>query len=128
MTTAALAALVVAMLAAVGGIGFIAGSRRSTASSPLVTRLTFDRGTIRAARFAPDGKTVIYGASWQGQPIRVFQTRIGSPESIPLQLPDAEVLAVSSIGEVAISVGHRFRGWIGQGTLARAPLVGGSFR
>jgi eukaryotic-like serine/threonine-protein kinase len=121
-------AAVVALLAAVGAIGFIFGARRSTSSPPRVTRLTFDRGTIRAARFTPDGKTVIYGASWGGQPIKVFQTRIGSPESIPLQLPDAEVLAVSSSGELAISVGHRFRGWVGQGTLARAPLVGGSFR
>ncbi len=124
----ALALIILALIAAVGGLGFIAGSRRSTPSSSRATRLTFDRGTIRAARFAPDGKTVVFGASWGGQPIKIFQTRVGSPESTPLQLPDAEVLAVSSAGELAISVGHRFRGWIGQGTLARAPLVGGSFR
>jgi Tol biopolymer transport system component len=100
----------------------------SASLSPRLTRLTFDRGTIRAARFAFDGKTVLYGASWTGQPIKIFQTRVGRPESTPFQLPDADVLSVSSTGEVAASVGHRFRGWIGQGTLVRAPLVGGSFR
>ncbi|HEY4229317.1 MAG TPA: serine/threonine-protein kinase, partial [Thermoanaerobaculia bacterium] len=31
-------------------------------------RLTFRRGVINAARFAPDGKTVLYGAVWDGTP------------------------------------------------------------
>jgi Tol biopolymer transport system component len=120
--------LVLVLCAATGTIAFLIGSRQTASSTARVTRLTFDRGTIRAARFAPDGKTLVYGAAWRGEPIRVFQTRIGSIESSPLQVPDADVLAVSSTGEVAISIGHKFRSWIGQGTLARAPLVGGSFR
>ena len=120
--------LVLVICAATGTVAFLIGSRRAAYPLPRVTRLTFDRGTVRAARFAPDGKTVVYGASWRGEPIRVFQTRIGSVESSPLQVPDAEVLAVSPTSEVAISISHQFRGWLGEGTLARAPLVGGSFR
>ena len=127
-SSAARALLVLALCLAVGTVAFLVGSRRSASPLPRVTRLTFERGTIRAARFAPDGKTVIYGASWRGEPLRVFQTRLGSVESSPLHVPDAEVLAVSPTNEVAISIGHRFRSWTGEGTLALAPLVGGSFR
>ncbi len=114
---------------AIGVGAFVAGSMRAPTSAPRLTRLTFDRGTVRSARFAPDGRTVVYGATWHGQPIRIFQTRLGSPESIPLQLPDADVLAVAPSGEMAVSIGRRFIvGWINSGTLARAPLVGGSPR
>ena len=34
--------------------------------------LTFRRGIVRSARFAPDGKTVIYSAAWEGRPLDLF--------------------------------------------------------
>ena len=40
-------------------IGFVSLSRR-TAEPPVYHQVTFRRGTIRSARFAPDGKTIIY--------------------------------------------------------------------
>ena len=119
---------IVAFGLAVGAIGFVVGTRRSTGSAPRLTRLTFERGTIRSARFAPDGKTIVYGAAWHGQPIRMYQTRLGSPESIPLRLPDADVLAIAPSGEMAIALNRRFNNWVSSGVLARAPLVGGSPR
>ena len=70
---------IVALALAVGATGFVVGTRRSTVSRPRLTRLTFERGIIYSARFAPDGKTVVYGAAWHGQPTRIFQTRLGSP-------------------------------------------------
>ncbi len=33
-------------------------------------RLAFDLGTVRDARFMPDGQSVIYGAAWNGDPLR----------------------------------------------------------
>ena len=45
--------------------------------------LTCRRGTIRMARFAPDGQTVVYSAAWEGAPVEVFTTRFGTPESRP---------------------------------------------
>ena len=30
-------------------------------------RVTFERGTVYSARFTPDGRTVVYGASWNGR-------------------------------------------------------------
>ncbi len=90
----------------------------------MFTRLTFGRGTIRSARFAPDGKTVVYGAAWDGNPIKVFFARTESSESTPLSFPPAEMLAVSGTGELALSLNHSFDGWMGDGTLARAPMLG----
>ena len=97
-------------------------------AEPSFTRLTYGRGMIRSARFAPDGKTVVLGAAWDGQPTRLFLTRTDTAESTPIGLPDAEVLAVSAGGELALSLGHRYEGWMGEGTLARAPLLGGAAR
>jgi eukaryotic-like serine/threonine-protein kinase len=96
-------------------------TRRS--SMPRVTRLTFERGTVSSARFTTDGKTVVYGARWGGEPTRIFQMRLGTPESTAVQLPDADLLAISAGGELAISP-NRLNDY-SYGTLARAPLVGG---
>ena len=92
-------------------------------------RITFRRGAIGSARFAQDGKTVVYGASWDGAPIEIFSTNPESPESKSLGLPPANLLAVSSAGELAISLGwHPVVGWEAVGTLARVPLAGGAPR
>jgi predicted Ser/Thr protein kinase len=96
---------------------------------PTFQRLTFRRGTVLSARFAPDGQTVYYGATWDGEPCRLFSTRPESPESSALSLPDAEVLAISSTGQMAISLDRHWAGrFIWSGTLAQAPLVGGAPR
>jgi serine/threonine protein kinase/Tol biopolymer transport system component len=98
-------------------------------SQPTFQRLSFRRGTILSARFAPDGRSVVYGASWEGEPCRLFSTRPESPESSPLMLPDAEVLAISRSGQVAISLDRRWAGrFIWSGTLAQVPLGGGAPR
>ena len=115
-------------LAAGFWLGRHAGGPSKAGPEPAFARLTFGQGTIWAARFAPDGKTVVYAAAWDGGPIRLFQTHTDGLESAPLNLPDAHLLSVSSAGELAVSLGHRFEGWIGAGTLARTPLRGGGAR
>jgi dipeptidyl aminopeptidase/acylaminoacyl peptidase len=95
---------------------------------PSFARLTYGRGMIRSARFAPDGKTVIFGAAWDGQPTRLHLGRTESTESTPLALPDGEILSVAPTGELAVSIGHVYDGWMGEGTLARAPMLGDSAR
>jgi predicted Ser/Thr protein kinase len=92
-------------------------------------KITFRRGAIGGARFAQDGKTVVYGASWDGAPMEIFSTNPESPESKSLGLPPANLLAASSTGELAISLGwHPVVGWESTGTLARVPLAGGAPR
>ena len=113
-------------------IGLIAGKRiwgSSAASAPLYHEITFRRGEIRSARFAPDGQTILYSAAWQGNPVETFSARQGMVESRSLGLGRAELLAISSRGEMALSLGsHPVGTWINVGTLARAPLAGGAPR
>jgi Tol biopolymer transport system component len=92
-------------------------------------RLTFQRGTILTTRFAPDGQTIVYSAAWDGRPLEVLSTRTGSTESRSLGLSSAEVLSISSAGEMAISLNrHYLVGFEATGTLARVPLAGGAPR
>ena len=100
----------------------------TASSQPEFRRLAFDLGTVRDARFMPDGQSVIYGAAWNGDPLRIFMTRTDSQESVRLSLPDARLLSISKSGELAISLGHTFEGWMGMGTLARSSMLGSAPR
>ena len=84
---------------------------------------------IRTARFGPDYQTIYYGALWDGDECRVYAARPETPESAPLQnLPAAAPLAISSSGELALSLGQHLRSTMPYGTLARVPLTGGAPR
>ena len=113
-------------------MAFFAGryyAARTASAQPSFQQLTFRRGTIHSARFAPDGQTVIYGASLDGLNSRLYTTRPGSPESQPLGPSNINLLSVSSTGELAITIGCFFVS-VGncQGTFARMPFSGGAPR
>jgi Tol biopolymer transport system component/predicted Ser/Thr protein kinase len=112
--------------------GLLLGKRfwgASVASAPMYHEITFRKGEIRSARFAPDGQTIMYSAAWQGNPVEVFAARQGTVESRSLGLGRTELLAVSSAGEMALSLNnHPVSTWVNVGTLARAPLAGGAPR
>jgi len=112
-------------------LGLLAGKRfwQTAQSAPLYHEITFRRGVIPTARFAPDGQTILYSAAWQGNPVEIFTARQGSVESRSLGLGNAQLLAVSSSGEMALSLDSHLTGtWVSSGTLARAPLAGGAPR
>jgi len=96
---------------------------------PSYRRISFRRGFIMSARFAPDG-SVVYGAAWEDNPLELFSSFHTGPESRPLGLREADVLSVSASGELAISLGRRYIGvgFATSGTLARVPLGGGAPR
>lgn len=112
--------------------GLLAGKRMGTAtapSAPLYHEITFRRGEIRSARFAPDGQTIYYSAAWQGNPVETFSARQGMVESRSLGLGRSELAAISSKGEMALLLdSHPLGTWINAGTLARAPIAGGAPR
>ena len=113
-----------------GGVATWLASARSKATSAPVTfqQLTFRRGTIRSARFTPDGDTVVYSSAWEGKPQEVYSTRIGAVGERPLGI-QGEVLAISKSGEMALLLNVRvLSNWMQTGTLARAPLGGGAPR
>jgi Tol biopolymer transport system component len=120
--------LAVLTLAAALAGGFWAGAHWVRTTPPSFRQVTFRRGTIAAARFTPDGQTIVYSAAWGGSPVEILTTRLESPESRSLGLPKAGVLAVSSSGEMAVALACEFFWGSCQGTLARASLAGGAPR
>ncbi|HTO89428.1 MAG TPA: protein kinase [Thermoanaerobaculia bacterium] len=98
--------------------------RRAPAPVPNYHAVSFRRGTIDQARFAPDGQTIVYGAALEGKPSQLFSTRVDSNESTPLPLPADSILAsISSSGMLAVALQR------GSGpTLAEVSLAGGSPR
>jgi Tol biopolymer transport system component len=118
-----------AATAAIAAGAFVAGMRKGSTPPPAFQQLTYQRGRINAARFAPDGQTVIYSAAWEGKPGQIFSLRAGSPEFLTLPVPPASLFAVAPSGELALQLTPRFqRGFTWTGTLARAPLAGGTPR
>jgi serine/threonine protein kinase/Tol biopolymer transport system component len=99
------------------------------AAPPTYRQLTFRRGSIRSARFAPDGQTILYSAAWQGSPVDVFTARPEAPEARSMGLNRTQLVSVSSASEMAVLLNSKAIGtWVNMGTLARAPLVGGAPR
>ena len=118
-----------ALVAALAAIAFLLLRHGGPTASPAYHLLTYRRGTIRMARFAPDGQTVVYSAAWEGGPVEIFSTRVGTPESRSVGVPGAEILAVSSTAEMALLLHSRqAKSQVYTGTLARMPLGGGAPR
>jgi len=117
------------ILGAAFGGGLYLGGHRPAAPPATYRQITFRRGTVRMARFAPDGQSVVYSASWEGGPLEVLVARPESLQSRSLELPGAEILAISSTGELAVLLrSQQVRSYIHTGTLARMPLAGGAPR
>ncbi|HEY8205455.1 MAG TPA: protein kinase [Pyrinomonadaceae bacterium] len=125
----AVAAALVVVIAAVFAGGYFLGGRRITTSELQYHQLTFRRGFISKAAFAPDGQTILYSAAWNGRQPEIFQVRAGSTESQPLGVTNADVCSISATGEVAVLVKRQFLSTsVSLGTLARMPLNGGAPR
>ncbi len=101
---------------------------RPSPAPPSFERLTFRRGIVNGARFASEGKSVVYSAQWEGRPSEVFSISTASQESPPLDVANAVLLSVSPADELLVKL--RAKLWSGHfhGTLARVPRSGGSAR
>ncbi|HEX9160508.1 MAG TPA: hypothetical protein VF980_02275 [Thermoanaerobaculia bacterium] len=119
-----LALLYIVSIAGAAWGGWYLAHRVTAAKSEVsFRRITFRRGEVRGARFSPDGDTIVYSASWDGQPSEIFVASRQSSDARPLGIADADVLAISKSTELAILL-RRDR-LTGRGTLARVPLAGG---
>jgi eukaryotic-like serine/threonine-protein kinase len=124
------AALAVAVLA-LPIAGYLLGKRNApeAAPAPSYRQLTFRHGRIPAARFAPDGQTIVFAASWDGAPLELYSTRLEFPESKPLGFSNADLLALSSQGELAMIQGGEQQGHqMTFGTVSQTALSGGAPR
>jgi tRNA A-37 threonylcarbamoyl transferase component Bud32 len=106
-------------------IGAFVAQRNRTGIEPVFRQLTFRHGSLRGARLATDGQTVVYSAAWIGTPPQVYVLRPESPQSGSIGLADAGVFSVSSKGELAVALGCRLNWGECTGTLARVPMTGG---
>ena len=65
-----------------------------------------------SARFAPDFRSIVYGAAWNGKPLQLFSTVGDSLLTQPLNVTDANLLAISRTGELAVVLhGLTWRTW-----------------
>jgi hypothetical protein len=119
---------------AVGALGYLLGRWRATgalraAQGTELRPLTHRTGRVYSARLTHDGTRLVYGAAWDTDPVSVHVLDLGSGETFALDLPSADVLAVSARGELAVTLGHRFVDHqSARGYLAVVPLTGGTPR
>jgi Tol biopolymer transport system component len=113
-------------LAVAAAAGYWLHARKGPPAPPAFHQLTFRRGSIWSGRFGSDGKSVIYSAAWDGGATEIFLGRTDGPDARPFGLKNADVLAVSPSGEVAVSLNAQsFGAFTRAGTLARVAATGG---
>ncbi|HEX8815756.1 MAG TPA: protein kinase [Terriglobales bacterium] len=117
---------------ALAAIAFIAGWKtgeiRAYTPPPEYARVTFRKGTMGNARFTPDG-SIVYNAAWDGGDAQLYVARVDDPNAREVGIKDAEILAVSRNGELAVRLNSKHtRGLDVIGTLARVSLSGGTPR
>jgi eukaryotic-like serine/threonine-protein kinase len=100
----------------------------STVAAPSFRRLTFERGLISRALFAPDAQTVVFSASWNADPFRVFLTRLDSRGATRLPMPDGLLLSIATASELGIGIDVRPGTLTPRVTLAQTPMLSGSPR
>lgn len=123
------ASLAIVVCAALLGAGAWLGRRSEKPQPPEIQRLTVMYGTVYSARFAPDGRNVIYSAAWEGAPVEIFSTDLKFHGSRSLGLTGTTMQAVSSIGEIAVLEHAAPSFMMGMtGTLGQVPLTGGTPR
>jgi Tol biopolymer transport system component len=113
-----IAAGCLAAIVAAAAAGFLWGRRTGGHQQPKYQALTFGHGNVRAARFSPDGASVLYSAAWDGAPARIFSLRLD------LQIEQALGFEGSLVGAAAGELAFLRE----DGTLLRAPLSGGGVR
>jgi serine/threonine protein kinase/Tol biopolymer transport system component len=121
------ALLAIVSLFAVAGIAigtYFIGERASNRAVPTFRELTFRRGALTGARFAPDPRSAIYSAAWEGSPQALFISSPNSTESRDLGLTQTKILSVSSTGQMAVLRGFRVSdtAFIDVGTLAQVSI------
>ena len=113
-----------AVLFAGAGAGlFYAGRASAPVSQPQFEPLTFRRGSAPFARFAPDGRTIVYTAAWEGTPNTLYTVQPGNPESRSLDVRGV-LRSVSRTGELLLLLTRPGR----SNVLARMPMGGGAPR
>jgi len=107
--------------------GFFLRDRTLHRDQPQFQRITFRKGFVHQARYTADGRNIIYSASWEGGPGRIYFAIPGSPDSRDLGMPENSGLAsISSKQEFAFFSSPYGDG--GTSTLYTSSISGGQPR
>ncbi len=118
----------VVLIAAAFAAGWWVAHAGAANAPPKFEQITFRTGYVGNARFAPDG-SVVYDAIWDDGVPGLYLSRPGDNGSTETDLKNAELLAISKNGELAVSLNSKkLSGYAHFGTLARAPMSGGAPR
>ena len=113
------------VIAAVAATWFL---HRPAASHADFLKLSFRSAYIRHARFAPDGRMVVFDSTSDGKATELVSTRTDTMVAQSLNIHGG-ILDISSKGDLAIATAITFDPKFSpQGRLAVAPLGGGSAR
>lgn len=113
------------VLGAMISIGTVVAVREPAPRAFAFKPVTFRRGQVSGARFAPDGRSVLYTAAWDDGLRRLFLTSPLSPESRALGLDGYGLVSISRSGELALLQADGTLPIAG-GSLARVPMNGGA--
>lgn len=122
--------IAIGIVAIAGVLAFLLG-RSMTPSAPAAEpsvyhRVTFRRGMVTAARFAPDRKSLVFSAAWGGNPSDIYLATIDNPEGRSLDLSGNELLSVSPTGEIALLRDVNIRmNFVRVGNMTTTSLAGG---
>ena len=126
---AVLAVIAIAAVALAAWLNRSALARAVAAPPPSFAQLTFRRGIVEGAAFAPDGQTIVYAAAWDGRPLAVYSTRLDSSESRELGITNADVVGTTPGGEMFLLVDVvRQPPFNLIGTLSRSSIAGAAPR
>jgi eukaryotic-like serine/threonine-protein kinase len=114
-------------LVGLGAAGSLLALRARPTPPPTFKRLTFQRGSVEAARFVPGSRNVVYTARWRGEPAALFSVHPDNLESRALSA-SGSLLAVSPSEELAMRLRGRELNRAVRGTLARLQMGGGGAR
>ena len=100
--------------------------REQSRPEPVLKQITFRRGTVFSARFAPDGESVLYSAQWNSGVRQIYMASPVSPESRPLGMETMALASVSRSGELALLGHDPSRPFMDPISLSRVPMNGGA--
>jgi len=114
----------------------IARLRAPVVVPPRYRQLSFAHGIVGPARFAPDQRTVVYTSGRAGDVKELFSVTPDSLAPLNLGLKDADLAAISPMGEMLVIQKRRMLSYaafysatmVTVGVLARGPMTGAAPR
>jgi eukaryotic-like serine/threonine-protein kinase len=109
-----------ALVAVAGLAGWLLSSASHSSEGSTFHQLTYRRGTPGNGRFTPDGKNVIYTATWEGADSELYSVASDSVGGQPVGIKNARLLAISKKGELAVALAPvELTRFLATGNLAR---------